>query len=67
MQPSWRQPSTTPIPVPRGRACDLCEGALPDGRLRCDACVAAARVAIAEANGGTVRESDILRVRERVG
>lgn len=46
-------------------ACLTCDGPIPTGRLACDPCKEAARIAIAEANGGTVRPSDIRAVREQ--
>lgn len=46
---------------------DDCGTPVAPGRLRCDACLDAARQAIAEARGRTVLPSDIAAVRARMG
>lgn len=68
MEPSWRQPDTTPMPASGERLCLTCdEAAVETGRLVCDPCLAAAHQAIREVKGRAVRHSDILAVRRRMG
>jgi hypothetical protein len=51
-------------PIVDSGLCFDCDAPLDPGRkLRCNACVEAARVAIREANGRTVRPSDVARIR----
>ena len=60
------EPSIAPINPRENAACTDCDGPLGGNKLRCPPCVRAAEIAVQEANGGTVRPSDIARVRERL-